>query len=98
MNTKYKIVLHINWDYLAFSKNMNQIVLCSKQRKCQKSLILENYDFTLKVFFTCPFVNANHCPTYFRHNHQKALVKTLLWVALEYDHTIEKKYFLLQTQ
>ena len=50
MNTKYKIVLHENWDHLAFSKNMNHIVLCSKQRKCQKSLNLKNHDFTLKVF------------------------------------------------
>jgi len=31
----------------------------------------------------------------FRHNHQKALVKTLLWVALKYDHTKKKKYFFI---
>ena len=51
MNTKYKIVLHENWDHLAFFKNMNPIVLRSRQRKCQQSFYLENRDFILKVFF-----------------------------------------------
>ena len=50
MNTTYKIVLHENRDDLAFSKNMNPNVLGSKQRKCQKSLYLENHDFTLKFY------------------------------------------------
>ena len=50
MNTTYKIVLHENRDHLAFSKNMNPNVLGSKQRKCQKSLYLENHDFTLKFY------------------------------------------------
>ena len=51
MNTRNKIFLHENGDHLAFFKNTNLIVLCSKQRKCQKSLYLKNDDFTLNVFF-----------------------------------------------
>ena len=93
MNAKYKIFLHENGDHLAFSKNMNHDVLCSKQRKCQKSLNLEKHDFTLKVFLHAHLWMQITVKHIFRHKNQKALVKTLLWVTLKYDHNKKKKYF-----
>ena len=51
MNTKYKIVLHENGDHLAFSKNMNHDVLCSKQRNAKKAYIWKSMTSPWKFFY-----------------------------------------------
>ena len=54
--------------------------------KLTKYLVFKNPDFTLKVVFPAHLLTQIKVKYIFRHNHWKALVKTLLWVALRYDH------------
>ena len=52
----------------------------------------ENHDFTLKVFLHAQFwtqINVTHI---FWHNHWRAIVRTLLLVALKFDHELIKLF------
>jgi hypothetical protein len=51
MNTKYKIVLHVNGAHLAFSKNITLLFYAQNRENAKKkSLYLKNHNFTLIVF------------------------------------------------
>ena len=81
----YKNVLHDNGDKLALSKNMKPTVFVLKTDRVQKYIPLGKSWLHCEIFLHDDFLTQNIVTRFCWQNHWKAIVKTLLLVALRFD-------------